>query len=202
MAWSHRLQRRSARPLRGHEHAETKMRHRRTRSFPTPTAALSSSTPWRGIRSTARLGGRHGRILPLPGYAVGHPSNSLIEAAADLVPLRPLAVADGTEPIADDELLYRRVPVSTGWCFSEGKPLGSSVHRAQLHDPTGLSVSRDKYCSSQQAARGRAGKSYYLAVLRASESQAKGMRLYHASAARRSGARRVAGLEFRKSQGE
>ena len=112
-------------------------------------------------------------------------------------------MADGTEPIADEELLYRRVPASTGWYSPENGNLSDqafAVHK--LHDATGLSVSRDKYCSSQQAARGRAGKSYYVAVLRASDLKAKGIKVVPRPQPGDPGARRVAGLEFRKSQGE
>lgn len=79
------------------------------------------------------------------------------------------------EPIADDELLYRRVPVSTGWYSSgtELKPEAFEAHRS--HDASGLSVSRAKYKSVQEAAKGRPGKSYYVAVLRAGDLRNQGI---------------------------
>jgi hypothetical protein len=85
-------------------------------------------------------------------------------------------VDDGTEPIASEELLYRRVPASTGWYSPESGILSDQAfapHKVQ--DVTGLSVSRDKYKSPDQAARGRPGKSYYVAVLRAGDLRAKGI---------------------------
>ena len=74
---------------------------------------------------------------------------------------------NGTEPITDEELLYRRVPASTGWydpTTGSLKPEAFAPHKT--NDVTGLSVYRAKYKSIEEAARGRPGKSYYVAVLR------------------------------------
>ena len=79
-------------------------------------------------------------------------------------------MADEVEPIADDELLYRRVPASTGWfdpVTRTLKPEAFGPHKTQ--DATGLSVTRDKFKSIREAAQGRPGKSYYVAVLRAGD---------------------------------
>jgi hypothetical protein len=78
-------------------------------------------------------------------------------------------VDDGSEPIADEEVLYRRVPASTGWYTSESglKPEAFAPHRT--NDSTGLSISRAKYKSVQEAARGQPGKSYYVAALLADD---------------------------------
>ena len=87
-----------------------------------------------------------------------------------------MPVGDGTEPIADDELLYRRVPTSAGWYDPETcllKPEAFGPHKTQ--DATGLSVSRAKYKSIEEAAKGRAGKSYYVAVLRAGDLRRNGI---------------------------
>lgn len=81
----------------------------------------------------------------------------------------------GHEPIADDELLYRRIPASTGW-YSPDDGLNSQAfapHKSQ--DSTGLSVSRAKYKTIEQAAIGRPGKSYYVAVLKAGELRRHGI---------------------------
>ncbi len=75
-----------------------------------------------------------------------------------------MRVNDGTEPISDDELLYRRV--ATVWY----PPLNARVFAPhQKNDATGLSVSRAKYKSIEDAGRGQAGKSYYVAILRAGD---------------------------------
>jgi hypothetical protein len=84
-------------------------------------------------------------------------------------------VEDGSEPIADDEFLYRRVPVSQGW-FDQTCGLSSAAflpHREW--DQTGISVSRAKYKPIDIAARGQEGKSYYVAVLRAGDLRAHGI---------------------------
>ena len=71
---------------------------------------------------------------------------------------------DGTEPITDDELLYRRVPVA--W-YPPLDPQAFAPHK--IHDATGVSVSRAKYKAIEEAAKGQPGKSYYVAVLHAGE---------------------------------
>jgi hypothetical protein len=78
-------------------------------------------------------------------------------------------VGDGSEPITDDELIYRRVPASTGWFSPESglAPVAFAPHK--VLDVTGLSVARAKYKSVEEAATGRPGKSYYVAILRAGD---------------------------------
>ncbi len=75
-------------------------------------------------------------------------------------------MADEIQPIADEELLYRRVPASTGW-FDQAtgilKPDAFGPHKQR--DLTGISVTRAKFKSIEQAAQGQLGKSYFLAVL-------------------------------------
>jgi hypothetical protein len=85
-------------------------------------------------------------------------------------------VDDGTEPIADEELLYRRVPASMGW-YSPGAELNSQAFAPRSDDVTGLSVSRAKYKSIEDAAKGRPGKSYYVAVLRAGDLRQNGIEI-------------------------
>jgi len=77
------------------------------------------------------------------------------------------AVQDGTEPIADDELLFRRVP--RAW-YPPLSPQAFAPHRT--NDITGLSIARAKYKSIEDAAYGQPGKSYYVAVLQASDLRA------------------------------
>jgi len=85
-----------------------------------------------------------------------------------------MASPDGNEPIADNELLYRRIPASAGW-YSEGvlSPMAFRPHRE--HDIEGISLWRAKYASIEEAARGQPGKEYYVAVLRAGNLKAHGI---------------------------
>lgn len=77
-------------------------------------------------------------------------------------------MADGTEPIADDELLYRRIPYS--WHdTASGRPSAQAFAPHKTRDVTGLSLSRAKYKTVQDAALGQPGKTYYVAVLLAGD---------------------------------
>ncbi len=82
---------------------------------------------------------------------------------------------DGTEPVADVELLYRRITVLSGWYSPETglNPAAFAPHKTA--DETGLSIWRAKYKSTEEAARGRSGKSYYVAVLLAGDVRRQGI---------------------------
>jgi hypothetical protein len=85
-------------------------------------------------------------------------------------------VDKGTEQIEDDELLYRRVPESTRWYDSENHLLSDQAFAPhKKDDATGLSLVRAKYSTPEAAAKGRPGKSYYLAVLRAADLRENGI---------------------------
>ena len=63
---------------------------------------------------------------------------------------------DGSEPIADDELIYRRIPVSQNWydAKADPKPL-QQTFRPRAEDITGLSdVRGEPYNTPEQAAQG------------------------------------------------
>ena len=82
----------------------------------------------------------------------------------------------GGEPVLDDELLYRRIPVSTKWYDLDRTPtLEPEAFRPNRNDDTGISVSRAKYKTVRQAATGRAGRKYYVAVVRARDLRGAGM---------------------------
>ncbi len=84
-------------------------------------------------------------------------------------------MANGTEPIADDELLFRRVPSLLPWYDAVKKSLRPEAFRPNKdRDLTGISVWREKYKAIEDAARGRPGKSYYIAVLRAGDLRQRG----------------------------
>lgn len=86
-----------------------------------------------------------------------------------------MGVDDGTEPVADDELLYRRVSVPSGWYSPETGLKANAFAPHKTEDATGLSVDRAKYKTIEQAAKGRAGKSNYVAVLRAGDLRQRGI---------------------------
>jgi hypothetical protein len=80
------------------------------------------------------------------------------------------------DPIADDEILFRRIPCSTGWYDAvRTSPLEPEAFRPNHNDVSGISLSRQKYRTAAEAARGRPGKSYYIAHLRAGELRAAGI---------------------------
>ena len=83
---------------------------------------------------------------------------------------------NGTEPIEDDELLYRRVPASTGWYGPDTGGLKSEAFGPhKTRDITGLSVVRAKHKSIKEVARGRPGKSCFVAVLRVGDLRQRGI---------------------------
>ena len=82
---------------------------------------------------------------------------------------------DGTEPIADEELLYRRVSAASGWFSAETGLNAQAFAPHKTNDATGLSVSRAKYKSIDEAAQPKPGKPYYVAVLRAGDLRQKGI---------------------------
>lgn len=82
----------------------------------------------------------------------------------------------GAEPIADDELLYRRIPASLNLYDPSAELfLLPDAFRPNASDTTGLSLYRSKYKSIEDVARGREGKTYYVAVLRAGDLRAAGI---------------------------
>ena len=84
----------------------------------------------------------------------------------------------GSDPILDDETLYRRIPASTHWYDPNRTPsLEPEAFRPNRNDESGISVARAKYTTMHQAALGRVGKQYYVAVLRAGDIRAAGMEL-------------------------
>lgn len=77
------------------------------------------------------------------------------------------------EPISDDEILYRRVPVSMKWVTQEDvKP---EAFRPREEDTTGLSVSRKKFLTVEQAAKGTSKQGYYVLELRAGDMRKSGI---------------------------
>jgi len=77
---------------------------------------------------------------------------------------------EGSEPVADHEILYRRIPATGGFYDPHVDPNPSPLaFRPTQLDTTGLSLSRAKYKTLEQAGQGREGKQYFVAVLRAGD---------------------------------
>ena len=89
---------------------------------------------------------------------------------------KPLAELDGTEPIADEELVFRRIPVSTGWYDPAVSPQPSPLaFRPRDDDDTGLSIVRGHpYNTPETAARGPAKRGYFVAVFRVGDLRRHG----------------------------
>jgi hypothetical protein len=83
--------------------------------------------------------------------------------------------ADIRDPISDAELLYRRVPESTKW-YLNGR-LDRRAFNPREDDTTGISVSRAGYKTIEEAARGQAGRRYFVAVLCAGDLRRSGLEL-------------------------
>jgi hypothetical protein len=83
---------------------------------------------------------------------------------------------DGTEPVDQNERIYRRVHAGTGY-YKPNKPLSPKAFKPLSQDTDGVSVTRAGYVSGPQeaAALGTAGKSYYVLEQRAGDLMASGL---------------------------
>jgi hypothetical protein len=81
----------------------------------------------------------------------------------------------GQEPVGDDELVYRRVPVSCAW-YLDGI-LSPDAFDPRPADVDGLSVYRASFVTMEQAAQGPSKHGYYLAVLAVGGMRAQGIRV-------------------------
>jgi hypothetical protein len=82
---------------------------------------------------------------------------------------------DGNEPVADSELLYRRIPVSKEW-YSAGS-LSPEAFDPLPDETTGISIYRAKYKSLEEAAKGKSKKGYYVAEFRAGDLRKYGIEI-------------------------
>jgi hypothetical protein len=81
----------------------------------------------------------------------------------------------GTEPIADDEVLYRRIPVSKGWYDAQG--VSPEAFDPRKDETTGISIFRAKYKNIDEVAQGPSKRGYYVAVLRAGDLRQHGIQV-------------------------
>src|SRR5688572_3679463 len=85
---------------------------------------------------------------------------------------------DAPEPIADDELLYRRMSVAANPQLYDPATRQLSLKAfepSKDRDITGLSLFRARYKSLEEAAAGQPGKSYFVAVLKAGDLKDAGI---------------------------
>jgi len=75
-------------------------------------------------------------------------------------------MADGDEPIADEEIIYRRVPKDHYPPPRKGKP-SPKAFRPKDYDTDGISLTRAKYSTIDKAARGSREIPAFVAVLMA-----------------------------------
>ncbi len=89
-----------------------------------------------------------------------------------------MSIGDGSEPISEEEILYRRIPVSKNW-YNPDKdpPLSPEAFNPIRVDSTGFSITRGKYLSIQEAAKGSSSGGYYVAVFKAGDLQAVGINI-------------------------
>jgi len=85
-------------------------------------------------------------------------------------------VGERTDCIADDEILYRRVPLAW-YDKTTGLLKDEAFAPHKTNDLTGLSLARERFKSLEQAAQGQPGKQYYVAVLRAADLRANEIRI-------------------------
>lgn len=86
-----------------------------------------------------------------------------------------MSVPEAPGSIADDELLFRRIPEATHWYRPDTGFIDPAALSPNKNDVTGLSLGRAAFHSiEQEAAKGRVGKRYYVAVLPAAAAKAVG----------------------------
>jgi hypothetical protein len=77
-------------------------------------------------------------------------------------------------PIRDDEVLYRRIPVSMeNWC--DGTNVFPEAFGPTKHDDSGLSVYRKRFKSLSEVAKGKSKKGYYVAEICVSDLRRAGI---------------------------
>lgn len=88
-------------------------------------------------------------------------------------------MADGIEPITDDEIVYRRIPASQNWYDPKlnAPPSFRAFRPNEKRDATGLSMERARYTTPCACAENDRGKFYYIAVLRVGDLRKAGIKV-------------------------
>ena len=85
---------------------------------------------------------------------------------------------DGSEPIEDDEIVFRRIPVSQNWYDpSLANRLYHAAFKPRRDEHTGISLLRAKYNTLEEAAKGPAKQGYFVGVLRVCDLRSAGIEI-------------------------
>jgi hypothetical protein len=76
-------------------------------------------------------------------------------------------------PIDDDEILFRRIPVSMGW-YANGL-LSSEAFAPRRDEHSGISVYRKRFRSLEEVAQGKSKLGYYVVSLRVADLRKAGI---------------------------
>jgi hypothetical protein len=90
-----------------------------------------------------------------------------------------MPIGDGSEPITDDEIVYRRVSEKSGWYNPIDRSIAWEAFRPNKKDTEGVSVWRAKYKSTAQVAaiQARSEGRYYVIALLAGKLRLAGVTL-------------------------
>jgi hypothetical protein len=89
-----------------------------------------------------------------------------------------MPATDGSQPVGDDEILYRRIPASMGWYDPTLDPAPSpEAFAPRKDDENGLSLTRADLVAIEVAACGASRKGYYVAKVRAGDLRAAGLEI-------------------------
>ena len=102
------------------------------------------------------------------------------------------------EPVVDDEYIYRRIPASKGWYDPATRTLSPEAFNPIKTDITGLSVTRAKFATIEEAARGKSQSGYYVAVLRVGDLRKHGIDVIHKPLEGNPGHAEIPGLIYQK----
>lgn len=109
-----------------------------------------------------------------------------------------MPAADESEPISDDEILYRRVPVSMEWIDAHG--VSAEAFAPRKDDLSGLSVFRAKFLSLEEAARGASRQGYYILELSAGDLRGAGIDILPAPIADKAGHAEIPALKYERPE--
>jgi hypothetical protein len=111
-----------------------------------------------------------------------------------------MPAADESEPISDDEILYRRVPISMEWIDPHG--VSAEAFAPRKEDHLGLSVFRAKFLPLEEAARGSSKQGYYVLELRAGDLRGAGIDIVPAPIADKAGHAEIPALKYERPESD
>jgi hypothetical protein len=109
-----------------------------------------------------------------------------------------MPTADESDPISDDEILYRRAPVSKDWVDEHG--VSAEAFAPLKGDLSGLSVFRARFLPLEEAARGASKQGYYVLELRAGDLRGAGIDIVPAPIADKAGHAEIPALKYERPE--